>query len=284
MAADHDDPRIRYEAPAPGVARVVLARPDKRNAQDKAMLYALDDAYARAVRDPAVKVIVLAADGPDFSSGHDLGDTATMDDIETRGLLGGFDAPGAAGYFAVEQEIYRELCLRWRELPKPTIAQVQGRVIAGGLMLVWPCDLIVAADDATFADPVVAFGVNGHEYFTHAWELGPRLAKEMLFTGRALTADEALRAGMINKVVPRDELEAATLALATTVATRPAFGLQLAKRAVNHSLDAQGLRLAIDAAFAMHHLAHAHNVAVHGAIVDPAGAATIRHDLRGTPS
>src|SRR4051812_12948054 len=271
-----DDGRIRREDPAPGVARIVLARAEKRNAQDKAMLYALDEAFAHAVRSPEVKVIVLAADGPDFSSGHDLSDAGAMESFAPRGMAAPIDAPGAEGYYNVETEIYRELCLRWRELPKPTIASVQGRVIAGGLMLVWPCDLIVASDDATFADPVVAFGVNGHEYFAHAWELGARLAKEILFTGRALTADEGLRAGMVNRVVPRAELEAATLALATRIAARPSFGLQLAKKAVNHSLDAQGLRTAMDAAFAMHHLAHTHNVVVHGTIVDPAGLQTIR--------
>ena len=131
-----------------------------------------------------------------------------------------------------------------------------------------------------FADPVVAFGVNGHEYFAHAWELGARVAKEILFTGRALTAEEALRIGMVNRVVARDDLEAATLELAERIAARPSFGLQLAKKAVNHSLDAQGLRLAIDAAFAMHHLAHTHNALVHGMIVDPAGVETIRREAR----
>src|SRR4051812_8908124 len=220
-----DDRRIRREDPAPGVARIVLARPEKRNAQDKAMLYELDEAFALAVRSPEVKVIVLAADGPDFSSGHDLSDAGGMEPFAPRGMAAPFDAPGAEGYFAVETELYRELCLRWRELPKPTIASVQGRVIAGGLMLVWPCDLIVAADDASFADPVVAFGVNGHEYFTHAWEMGARRAKEMLFTGRAVGAAEALAIGMVNRVVPRAELDAATLELAETIAARPAFGL-----------------------------------------------------------
>jgi enoyl-CoA hydratase len=268
--------RIRYEEPVPGVARAVLARPERRNAQDKALLYELDDAFTRAVRDPEIKVIVLAADGPDFSSGHDLADAGGMDAVAPRGIAAPFDAPGAEGYYAVETEIYRELCLRWRELPKPTIASVQGRVIAGGLMLVWPCDLVVCADDASFSDPVVAFGVNGHEYFTHAWEMGARAAKEMLFTGRAIGAEEALSLRMVNRVVPRAELEAATLELAARIAERPSFGLALAKKAINHSLDLQGLRLAIDAAFAMHHLAHQHNVAVHGTIVDPAGLEKIR--------
>src|SRR4051794_27254943 len=109
--------RIRYEQPAPGVARAVLARPDRRNAQDKRLLYELDEAFARAVRDPEVKVIVLAADGPDFSSGHDLADADGIESFAPRGLAAPYDAPGAEGYYAVETEIYRELCLRWRELP-----------------------------------------------------------------------------------------------------------------------------------------------------------------------
>ena len=118
---------------------------------------------------------------------------------------------GAEGYMAREAEMYVGMCWRWRNIAKPTIASVQGKVIAGGLMLVWPMDLVICSEEATFSDPVVAFGVNGHEYFTHPYEAGARLAKEMLFTGRAITAQEALMHGMVNKVVPRDELAAAGL-------------------------------------------------------------------------
>jgi enoyl-CoA hydratase len=281
------DPRIRVERPAEGVERIVLARPERRNAQDRRLLYELDAAFARASADPAVKVIVLAADGPDFSSGHDLAEETPMSEVEARGVHGDFDAGGAEGWFAVESEIYRELCLRWRELPKPTIAAVQGRVIAGGLMLIWPCDLIVASEDASFSDPVLAFGVGGHEYFTHAWELGARRAKEMLFTGVPIGAAEALRLGMVNRVVPLERLAEETLELACQIARKPSFALMLAKRAVNHSLDLQGQRLAIDAAFAMHHLAHSHNMQLHGQLIDPSGIEEIRRDARGkrgTPS
>ena len=266
------------ERPEEAVARIVLARPEQRNAQDKAMLYALDAAFAEASADREVKVIILAADGPDFSSGHDLRENTSMASFSPRGMHGDFDAPGSEGWFHTELEIYRELCLRWRELPKPTIAQVQGRVIAGGLMLVWPCDLVVASDDASFVDPVVAFGVGGHEYFTHAWELGARRAKEMLFTGEPVSAEEALALGMVNRVVPRERLEQETLQLAVRIAAQPAFGLQLAKRAINHALDLQGLRLAIDAAFGLHHLAHAHNMQLHNALIDPAGIERVRQD------
>jgi enoyl-CoA hydratase len=268
--------RIRYEIPAPGVARVTLARADKRNAQDRRMLYEIDGAYTTAMRDDAVKVVVLAADGPDFSSGHDLRDTEDVAAFDTVTGAGGFDEPGQHGHMAVEEEIYLGLCWRWRNLPKPLIAQVQGRVIAGGLMLVWPCDLIIASDDALFSDPVVAFGVNGHEFFVHAWELGARKAKEMLFRGRFLTADECHRLGMINHVVARRELESFTLEIASEIAQRPAMGLKLAKLAVNASLDAQGQWTAVQTAFALHHVGHANARIVHGSPIDPGGIDVVR--------
>ncbi|MCW0213261.1 MAG: enoyl-CoA hydratase [Pseudonocardia sp.] len=268
--------RIRRERPAPRVERIVLARPEKRNAQDPAMLYELDAALAAAAADPEVRVIVLAADGPDFSSGHDLSSPMTMPGPPTATLEGDFDAPGEEGHFAFECEAFLGLCRRWRELPKPTIAQVQGRVIAGGLMLVWPMDLVVAGEGATFSDPVSAFGVNGVEYFVHAYEIGARRAKELLFTGEAMGATEAHRIGMVNRVVPDAELAAETLDLAVRIAARPQFGLRLAKASVNRSQDAQGMQTAIDSAFALHNLGHANNLARFGTIVDPSGAAVIR--------
>jgi enoyl-CoA hydratase len=273
--------RIRYDVPAEGVARVTLARADKRNAQDRKMLYELDRAFTSAMRDDAIKVVVLAADGPDFSSGHDLSHQATLSDFPTVTPAGGFEEPGQHGHMAVEEEIYLGMCWRWRNLPKPTIAQVQGRVISGGLMLVWPCDLVIASEDARFSDPVVAFGVNGHEFFVHAWELGHRKAKEMLFRGRFLTAEECHRLGMINHVVPRAQLESFTLEIASEIAARPAMGLKLAKLAVNQSLDAQGQWTAIQSAFALHHLAHANARIVHGSPIDPGGVDVVRDLAKG---
>src|SRR2546421_407666 len=113
-----------------------------------------------------------------------------------------------------------------------------------------------ADDDARFSDPVVAMGVNGHEWFVHPWELGARKAKELLFTGEAIGAEEALRLGMVNHVVARDELESFTLDLAQRVARQDPLALKLAKRSVNHALDAQGQAQAIEHAFALHHFAH----------------------------
>jgi enoyl-CoA hydratase len=272
---------IRYEEPAAGVARIVLARPEMRNAQNKPLLYALNAAFDRAAHDDAVKVIVLAADGPHFSSGHDLKDRSQLSDFEPVGTWGGGSLPGAEGTLAVEQEIYLGFCWRWRNIPKPTIAQVQGKAIAGGLMLVWVCDLIVAAEDATFADPVVAFGVNGGEYFGHPWEVGARKAKEMLFTGEPITAAEARQLGMVNRVVANDRLEAYTLALAAHIAERPSMGLKLAKQSVNQMQDAQGLWPALQAAMSLQQLGHSHNQQVHGIGVDPAGFEIIRRQAKG---
>ena len=270
--------RVRYDQPADGVARITLARPEAANAQDYLMLTELNQAFDHAARDEAVRVIVLAADGKHFSSGHDLRDNPDMDALPTIGTQCHFFADGAEGYMAREAEMYVGLCWRWRNIPKPTIASVQGKVIAGGLMLVWPMDLIVCSDDATFSDPVVAFGVNGHEYFVHPYEAGARLAKDMLFTGRAIGAQEALQHGMVNRVVPRDQLETATLELAAHIAKRPMFGLTLAKRSVNNSQEAMGMYTAIQSAFGLHHVGHSHNKIKFGGLVDPVGVQVIRDE------
>ncbi|MFP5487379.1 MAG: enoyl-CoA hydratase [Acidimicrobiia bacterium] len=269
---------IRYERPAERVARIVLARPQTANAQDYQMLGELNQAFDRAARDDEVRVIVLAADGKHFSSGHELRAGTDMSGIDPVGTWCCFDAPGAEGYMATEAEMYVGLCWRWRNIPKPTIAQVQGKVIAGGLMLVWPMDLVVCSDDATFSDPVVAFGVNGHEYFTHPFEAGARLAKEMLFTGRAITADEAHRHGMVNEVVPLDRLESRTLEIAEHIARRPMIGLTLAKQSVNNALDAMGMYTAIQSAFGLHHVGHNHNLRLFDSLVDPSGLQVIRDE------
>ena len=271
--------RITYEV-SEGVARIALNRVEVRNAQDKAMLYELNDAFDLASRDDEVKVIVLAANGPHFSSGHDLADRTDVTEFSQVSNWGGYDKPGAEGRQALEEEIYLGLCWRWRNLPKPTIAEVQGKVIAGGLMLVWVCDLIVAGEDTTFSDPVVAFGVNGVEYFAHPWEFGARKAKELLFTGGRMTAQEALSCGMVNHVVARADLTTFTSDLAARIAQRPSMGLRLAKQSVNQALDAQGFYTALQAAMSLQQLGHANNEIVHGRAVDPAGAEVIKREAK----
>ncbi|MGF1599617.1 MAG: enoyl-CoA hydratase [Acidimicrobiales bacterium] len=271
--------RIRYDEPAERVARITLARPEAANAQDYQMLSELNEAFDRAARDESVRVIVLAADGKHFSSGHDLRNTTDINDLPTVGTQCHFNADEAEGYMAREAEMYVSLCWRWRNIAKPTIASVQGKVIAGGLMLVWPMDLIVCADDASFSDPVVAFGVNAVEYFVHPFEAGTRLAKDMLFTGRAIGAQEALHHGMVNRVVPRAELEAETLALASHIARRPMFGLTTAKQSVNNAQDAMGIYTAIQSAFGLHHVGHSNNARkFDGSLVDPTGIQVIRDE------
>lgn len=267
-----DEELVRYEMPAPKVARLVLNRPRQRNAQNTALLYALNDAFDRAARDDAISVIILAAEGPHFSSGHDLREEDRMEAMsrfETVGTWCGFAQPGAEGLMAREEEVYLGFSDRWRNIPKPTIAEVHGKVISGGLMLIWPCDLIIAAEDAEFVDNVVEMGICGVEYFHHPWEFGARKAKELLFTSDALSAREAQQIGMVNQVVPTAELAERTLALAQRIAERPLFALKLAKRAVNGTQDAQGRAAGLQNAFALHQLAHSHAVQVYGQIFDP---------------
>ena len=272
---------IRYESAGEGIARVVLARPDRANAQNKEMLYELDAAFSRAMEDNSVKVVIVSADGKHFSSGHDLADGTKPTDFQKVTEYGGFDEPSAHGHYATEQEIYVGMCWRWRNFPKPTIAEVQGKVIAAGLMLVWVCDIIIASDDATFSDPVVAFGVNGVEYFGHPWEFGVRKAKELLFTGGVMSAAEAKSCGMVNHVVPREELTDFTQQMADRIAQRPSMGLRLAKQSVNQAQDAQGIWTALQAAMSLQQLGHANARIVHGIPVDPAGAETIKRDAKG---
>ena len=256
---------VRYERRGP-VAVVTMDRPAYRNAQNSAMTYALDRAFYRAAEDGEVKVVVLAGAGDHFSAGHDIG-TPERDahlPFERRAGLwwDHSDKEGAESRFARESEVYLGMCRRWRELPKPTIAAVQGACIAGGLMLAWCCDLIVAADDAFFADPVVRMGIPGVEYFAHPWVMGPRHAKEFLFLGERVYAERALQLGMVNRVVPRADLESATMDIANRIAQMPRLGLALTKKAVNQAEDLMGLRAGMDSVFGLHHVAHAHNAEV----------------------
>ncbi len=268
---------IRYERPAPGVARVVLNRPERANAQNRQMLYELNAALDHGAADDDVRVIIVAAAGRHFSSGHDLsgGEDWALEDVGV-GTWGGYGQPGMEGHWAGEEEAYFGLCWRWRNIPKPTIAAVQGKVIAGGLMLVWPFDLVIASEDATFQDPVVAFGANGVEYFGHPWEFGVRKAKELLFTGRAITASVARELGMVNRVVPTGNLADAALELAEEIAAQPMMGLKTAKESVNQMQNEQGLYASLRSAMALQQLAHAHNYLVHQGPVDPAGVERVK--------
>jgi enoyl-CoA hydratase len=254
-----------------------MDRPEYRNAQNSAMTYALDRAFYRAADDDAVKVVVLAGAGGHFSAGHDIGTPerdAHLPFDRTAGLWWDHsDKPGAESRFARESEVYLGMCRRWRELPKPVIACVQGACVAGGLMLAWVCDLIVASEDAFFADPVVRMGIPGVEYFAHPWVMPPRIAKEFLYTGDRMSARRAYEVGMVNRVVARGELMDHTMELAVRIAEMPRMGLALTKRAVNQAEDLQGLHTGTDSVFGLHHLAHAHNAET---AQDPLGGMDVR--------
>jgi enoyl-CoA hydratase len=244
------------------VAWITMNRPQFNNAQNGQMTYALDDAFRRAVDDDAVRCIVLAGNGKHFSAGHDIG-TPGRDlhhEFAKREILPGHtNKPAAELLYTREQEQYLGMCRRWRDAPKPTVAMVQGACIAGGLMLAWVCDLIIASEDAFFQDPVVRMGIPGVEYFAHAYELPPRIAKEFLLLGERMSAARAERFGMVNRVFPREQLREETASVAARLAAQPRLGAWLTKQAVNHVEELRGKRAAMDAVFHMHHFAHAQN-------------------------
>ena len=261
-----DEP-ILYDV-VDGVAWITMNRPSFNNAQNGQMTYALDDAFNRAVQDDSVGCIVLAGAGKHFSAGHDIG-TPGRDlhhEFDKRLMIGQHtNKPGAELLYVREQEQYLGMCRRWRDIPKPTIAMVQGACVAGGLMLAWVCDLIIASEDAFFHDPVnPLMGIPGVEYFAHAYELPPRVAKEFLLLGERMPAKRAYDFGMVNKIVPRAELREAAATWAAKLAGQGRLGNWLSKQSINHVEELRGKRAAMDAVFHMHHFAHAQNDLVTG--------------------
>ncbi|HEX7819690.1 MAG TPA: enoyl-CoA hydratase [Sphingobium sp.] len=252
---------VRYEV-IDTVAWITMNRPQFNNAQNGQMTYALDDAFLRAVNDDAVRCIVLAGEGKHFSAGHDIG-TPGRDlhkDFDRRFMVPAHtNKPAAELLYTREKEQYLGMCRRWRDAPKPTVAMVQGACIAGGLMLAWVCDLIIASEDAFFQDPVVRMGIPGVEYFAHAYELPPRIAKEFLLLGERMSAQRAEQFGMVNRIVPREQLREEVTAVAAKLAAQPRLGAWLTKQAVNHVEELRGKRTAMDAVYHMHHFAHAQN-------------------------
>ena len=226
------------------VLRITTSRPEVLNAQSRVMILELDRAFRMAVEDDDTRVVIVAGAGAHFSAGHDLGSPEELEDQKAHPV-----GPGMPENLKRLSELYLETTLRWREVPKPTIAQVQGYCIMGGLMLASCCDLIVAAEDARFADRSVRWGGPHVQYFGMPWDLGPRKTKEYLFTGDYLDAHEALSLGLVNRVVPPEALAAATLELAQRIALQDPFALKMAKASVNGTMDIQGHRQAVEAAF-----------------------------------
>lgn len=258
---------VRFEVDG-HVGVITLDRPEAANAQSQKVLMELDEAWSAADENREVKVIVLRSTGKHFSAGHDM--SGAQESTIDR------EIPLPDALYDWESRGYLHYAKSWREVPKPSIAAVQGKCIAAGLMLCWPCDLIVAADNAEFSDPVLYMGICGVEYHAHTWEFGARKAKELLFTGGSINAREAERIGMVNRVVPLDELESATMALARRIAEQDSFALRMAKRAVNHTLDIQGFKTAIDSCFDMHHFGHTRASVVTGGHPSLAGLGAMK--------
>lgn len=251
-------------------AWIWLSRPEHSNAQNYRLLNQLDACFRRAVEDDSVRVIVLGARGKHFSAGHDIGSPERDRHLPRERVLLWPDhltREGAESQYVLEQDAYLGLCRRWQDIPKPSIAMVQGACIAGGLMLANVCDMIVASDDAFFQDPVVRMGVPGVEYCAHMIDLPPKIAREFMYLGLRMSAERAASFGLVNRVVPRDQLEAEVTSMADQLARQPPFGLTLTKQAMNFIEDQRGKRASMDAIFHMHHLAHAHNQVVSGHLV-----------------
>src|ERR1700727_822586 len=239
---------IRYELVDDGlIARITLDRPRTRNAQNRGLLVELEDAFGQAEADDAVRVVILCGAGPLFSSGHDMGSREAREEYQPAPnqhpsvTINGGQRKGAENRMLQEWDYYFQNTLRWRNLRKITIAQVQGTVFAAGLMLMWACDLIVGAENVLFADVVgTRLGMCGVEYFGHPWEFGPRKAKELMLTGDAIDIQEAHRLGMVSKIFPTDQLEEQTLAFARRIAERPTVTALLIKESVNQSANTMG--------------------------------------------
>jgi enoyl-CoA hydratase len=228
------------------VARISHNRPAQRNAENTPLLDEMDAALREAIADPLVRVIVIAGVGDHFSAGHDLKEAMNDRSLYTVEQRWEYEATRYYGY-----------SLRIWDCPKPTIAQVQGACVGGAFMVANMCDLVVASDEAYFSDPVCqTLAAAAVEVLVHPWVMGLRTAKEFLYTGERMPAAEAHRIGMVNRVTPRAELEAETLALAEKIARTPPFALQVLKRSLNRTADIQGFRNALSAHFDTHQVTH----------------------------
>jgi enoyl-CoA hydratase len=257
---------LKWETHEDGsIVRILLNRPDQRNAQNRGMLVELDEAFARAEADDAVRVVILAGEGKMFSSGHDIGSEQAKaeyrpgpDQHPTASINGG-SRDGAEKRMLQEWHYFFQNTMRWRNLRKITIAQVHGDVFSAGLMLMWACDLIVGSEEVRFADVVgTRLGMCGMEYFGHPWEFGPRRTKELMLTGDSIDIHEAHQLGMVSKVFKRDELADRTLDMAKRIAQVPTMAALLIKESVNQTVDNMGFFNSLQACFSLHQLNHSH--------------------------
>ncbi len=225
------------------IVKITIDRPDVMNVISRKVYAELDVALATAEEDDEIKVIIIAGAGDNFGAGHDIGSEAMRAELDEYPR----DFSRLGRVQAMDRGVYWRMHDRWRNIGKPTIAMVQGYCIMGSWMLVSACDLTVAADDAKFADRSVRWGGANHEYPTQFWELGIKKAKEYLWTGDFIDAQEAYRLGMVNRVVSRDKLEEATLWLARRIALNSLYSLKVSKMSINQAADIMGQSAAVRA-------------------------------------
>jgi enoyl-CoA hydratase len=213
-----------------------LNRPRYRNAQSRLMLEEMTAAFAAADLDNSIHVIVLAGAGEHFSAGHDLGTPEELEDQQTRPF-----GEGSLARISRSWHLYVENSLRWRDVKKPTIAQVQGYCIFGGFLVASCMDIIIAADNARLLPSHL-------QLCTAPWDLGVRNAKRLLFENRFIDAPEAHALGLVSEVVPVAELEQAVMAQAERWAENDLLTLRMLKQTINGAQDAMGYRNALHAA------------------------------------
>ncbi len=232
---------IQYQV-ADQIAHITLNRPRYLNAQSRQLLEELDKALDQATIDSEAKAIVLSASGDHFSAGHDLGTEEEKADLLQRPI-----DEGLRGRYSRSRDLYVDFTLRWRDLPKPTIAVVQGYCIFGGWMIASAMDLVFAADNAMF------LGTN-FQYFSIPWDIHPRKAKEILFESRFVDAHEARELGLVNQVYAKETVLKEATAYAGRIALNDTFQLRMIKQAVNQAQDTQGFKAHIGAAHNLHML------------------------------
>ena len=230
---------IRYEV-SDKIARITANRPKYRNAQSTVMMTEMDDAFEKANFDPDVRVVTMFGEGDHFSAGHDLGTPEETEYRKTEYLI----EDGVRGRYNHTREQFVDKTLRWRNVQKPTIAAVQGYCIFGGWIIASAMDIIFAAEDAMFLP-------TNFQYFSVPWDIHPRKVKEIIFEGRFIDAEEALKLGLVNRIVTREQLDAEVMEYAAKVAKNDPFQLRMMKMAVNGMQDAQGFNQHITSAHAM---------------------------------
>jgi enoyl-CoA hydratase len=236
------------------VARVTLNRPETHNVQNARLILELDEAVKKADFDPEIRVIILRGTGKSFSSGHDL--SASPNDRLQQEFLARHRR-SVEDRLEVEEEFYLEKCLAIRNLKKPTIAAIHGNVVLGGMMLAFMCDLVIAAENTRLWNPSLRHCGTGGEILVLPFEIGFRKAKEYLWTGDFIPIHEAERLGMVNRVVPDDQLDKEAVRLAERIALMPPVAVKINKRYLNKIQDHIGMSMAFEYHFAMHQLAHA---------------------------